>query len=141
MSAFVCSDYHIGLIAQFYFEDSSECEFDERGFPARSVSLEPAQVLADRLKARNIASVNQRYGEHDPATPCALPTGGRTMTALKALKALRCLEYQCHEGDYMESPEYLVIGNMFRSFVARLPGYSETNAWQLEPPSFKVAML
>lgn len=54
MSAWIASDRHIASVAKYYAEH-------------RGVSI---QRVANLLKRENIQSVNYRYGDETPVTPC-----------------------------------------------------------------------
>lgn len=63
MSAWVCSELHINTLATYLA--AREIEVEWRGSPFKCID-HPANV-ATILMAENVASVNYRYGEDDPA--------------------------------------------------------------------------
>lgn len=101
MSAFICSDRHIAIIAVRYAELTGD--------------IDP-QEIADRLKALNIASFNYRYGAVTPTTPCDLSEVAPPAYHFPDLVALcACLDYQsCELTDY-SNPLLAAITTQFKA--------------------------
>jgi hypothetical protein len=86
MSAFVCSDLHISIIAM-----------------AIATELElPEQDTADYLKALNIESVNHRYNEKTRKTKCKLSYPAIKYNCHDIAKLMDCFVYQSSEKQSIE---------------------------------------
>lgn len=81
MSCYQCSDRHIATIAVAYAI--------QQGLP-----MEEAQLLANKLKNDNIASVNYRYDEQTPFSPCSLDRRDSALSHKELVGLCNCLEYQ-----------------------------------------------
>lgn len=95
MSAFLCSDFHLSVIAHKAAPDN-------------------AQELANRLKAVNIHSVNFRYDEKTRKTKCKLApaTEAAKYTEADFIRLVQCWSYQsCEDGlnlDFIILDAYLL---------------------------------
>jgi hypothetical protein len=88
MSCYQCSDRYIATIAIAYAI--------RQGLP-----MEEAQLLANKLKNDNITSVNYRYDEQTPFSPCSLDRRDSTLSYKELVGLCNCLEYQsCDPHDY-----------------------------------------
>lgn len=78
-----------------------------RNLPESMKAKTPAQVakLWARLFRLNAEAVSQRYGEPPSETP---PMGGEcaVKSITQAYASIRCLIYQCSEGDVPDRPLY-----------------------------------
>lgn len=101
MSAFVCSDRHIATIAVRY---------------AELAKTAAPQDIANQLKAINIASVNFRYRQNIPISPCDLSEVAPDNFQYSDLLALcECLDYQsCERPDY-SNPLLAMITGQFKA--------------------------
>lgn len=99
MSAFICSDFHLSLLARFASERI------EKNSPYID-RLQLHKDLADRLKRCNIESVNYRYAHHKktPRTRCRVYQTNTpfaetfpTYTAAHVYRLFQCWEYQSIE--------------------------------------------
>ena len=115
MSCHICSDFHIATIAMHYA--------NRTGLP-----LDEAQLLADKLKADNIASVNYRYDCDEPTEPCSLDHHDFLMPDLGLVGACDCLDYQsCAPPDYDPS----LIGAIRAEFAKNLPPGAKSGTWSI----------
>ena len=88
MSCYQCSDRHIATIAIAYAI--------RQGLP-----MEEAQLLANKLKNDNITSVNYRYDEQTPFSPCSIERHDSLLFDIGLAGLCNCLEYQsCDLPDY-----------------------------------------
>jgi hypothetical protein len=115
MSYYLCSDFHIATIVMHYA--------NRTGLP-----LDEAQLLADKLKADNIASVNARYDEDEPIEPCSLVSVDHVMSDLGLVGMCDCLDYQsCEPPDYDPS----LIGAIRAEFAKTLPPGAKSDTWEI----------
>lgn len=129
MSAFIVEDTTIDKVVTF-LRDDSDSEWARREL-AEDFKLdiagtpEDAQLLGAALVAMNTRAVNARYRENEVATayrycPATAPT-------IVALKAMRCLVYQCSEGDVPATPLYKFLDDFSKQvalrLVSRMPAY------------------
>ena len=111
MSAFICSDNHIGEIAAFA-EPGDE------------------QYVGQALLAENIKSYEYRYKgnkfsgfEFKPLQPYQRQYAGNPVQILKLIASLR---YQsCEHPDYETSPAYAMLGAIEKKVIRLLPGWEE----------------
>ena len=82
MSAFLCSDLHISVIASALAELPDD-----------------VQQLANALKSINIDSINYRYRENSEAEACNIETDGKTYSEADIAALVACWNYQACEGD------------------------------------------
>lgn len=81
MSAFICSDMHISIIAN-EVSDYFRLDFQE---------------LANKLKSINIDSVNYRYGENTRKSKCKQLLGDKEYTKDDIAKLIDSFNYQACE--------------------------------------------
>ncbi len=113
MSAFLCSEAHLSEIATWatYHQFHSD----------------PVQ-LCITLRRLNNAAMSARYGEQPKPLQDlgdALHNAWRqgTRTDAEALALLRCLQYQCSEGDVMEAhPDRHILAELVKAATAAAPG-------------------
>jgi hypothetical protein len=119
-------------IAEDHFGQSSN-------LPSRFNLSDDSEVkrLAECLYWLNRAAVSQRYSCPELAKPALeyrawLEDGPITETPVQAYKSLRCLIYQCSEGDIPETPLYKALVNYAAAIAAYIvcstPEYDEA-AW------------
>lgn len=90
-------------------------------------------ALGNRLFELNRAAVYARYeGRHESGDPAPIYAHKRSLcTAIQSFKALKCLRYQCSEGDCDESPDYALlesfISGLAEKIVTRLPEYDRAD--------------
>jgi hypothetical protein len=96
MSAFILSDKHFSVIA-YYIGNLTD--------------IDP-QIIADKLKAINIESVNYRYKEKTPKRKCKLMHTGDNYSTADIIRLIRCWSYQsCENGlslDYQTMDVFLL---------------------------------
>jgi hypothetical protein len=129
MSAFVVDQAHINAIVtwanHFHRQLSSDTMADD---PERL-----GQLLLDA----NIASVNYRYAhkpeaQSEPEKFVWRPSRARELTAVEAIKALQCLDYQsCEVQDWRASREAKIISALKSVAISELPGY-DTAPWSID---------
>ncbi len=91
-----------------------------------SVNLEQ---IGDRLFVLNRDAVYARYeGRHETDAPAPIYKYQRSLcTAIQAFKAMKCLRYQCSEGDIDTRPDYqlleAMIGSLAEQIIQGLPEY------------------
>ena len=126
MSAFLCTDEHISVLAYYAFARAKVrpfgCALEERG-------LTDAEVIARRLHAENVRSVNHRYRE-DGCPPFAYSWAAArkvpSIPAVQIIKAAKCYAYQACEHDGWESSDAKrVVDLIIEHAILDLPGYSE----------------
>lgn len=99
MSAFLCSDYHIATMAKY--------------IAALHGSID-AQMLASKLKAINIASLNHRYNDKQRMVKCktdkCMEIGANDFTAL-----FDCWDYQACENQH--SLDYQIMHGFLKFYA------------------------
>jgi hypothetical protein len=127
MSAFICNNYHISILA--LFADHARC--------GRYNSASSAEDIGAILQAENVKSVNYRYNEkHEPA----FTIDGRAfmksgLPAMQIIKAAKCLAYQsCEHPGWEQSEAKEILDRIISVAVGRLPGYEEAH-WELPQPN------
>lgn len=111
MSAFVCSDEHIGEIAAFA-ESGDE------------------QAVGQLLLAENIKSVEHRYPDmkHNDFTFVPLQPFQRRYASdpIQILKLIASLRYQsCEHPDYYRSEAYAALVAIEQKVIRKLPGWED----------------
>ncbi len=87
MSAFICSDKHIATVVM-----------------SLDPKYHPLQLIANRIKAANIKSVNYRYNEKTRSTSCDLSQGDPDLAKNPeaVIKLAQSIDYQSCELDNWE---------------------------------------
>ncbi len=98
MSAFILSDKHFSVIA-YYIGNITD--------------IDP-QVIANKLKAINIDSVNFRYNEKTRKSKCKLQHTGKDYTTSDIIRLIQCWSYQSCENGL--SLDFLMMDNYLLSF-------------------------
>lgn len=116
MSAFVCSDEHIGEIAAFA-ESGKE------------------QAVGQLLLAENIKSVEHRYPDmkHNDFTFFPLQPFQRRYASnpIQILKLIASLRYQsCEHDDYLLSAAHMELLTIERKVIRMLPGWEDAQ-WSI----------
>lgn len=129
MSAFLCSDFHISILAEYGASPmrgnyGAICTDDRRW-------TDPAEIF-EILRAENVRSLRSRYpneasdnglGRFDPrsrhfAPKCAL--------SVAIISLCHCLEYQsCESEDYRETLAYRLLCRIKNRAEHNLPGYED----------------
>lgn len=123
MSAFVCSDKHVLIVAKIIAEI---CEK-----PAADVL-----TIAEELRRENIRSVNYRYRERSrfpkgwETTPDYLTIAGLAPVDCAAL--IECLDYQsCERPDYAKSHAGKMLTKAKAYFDSIVPTWAKSNIWSI----------
>ena len=139
MSSYVVEDETINRIIAWFDRDRMGSDhittyiLGDHGYTC----AEDLERLAHDLFQLNVDAVNQRYGpgEAEKFRPLdfqysSTVTGwgdSRIMNAIRALKSLQCLIYQCSEGDVPQSPLYRMLRDtesaIARWIVSTMPEY------------------
>lgn len=115
MSCYQCGDRHIATIAVAYAI--------QQGLP-----MEEAQLLANKLKNDNITSVNYRYDEQTPFSPCSLRQRDSALSDLGLVGLCNCLDYQsCEHPDY----DPMLIAAIRAEFAKNLPPGAKSDTWSI----------
>ena len=136
MSAFICSDYHISVLADF--------AASRRGFPIMIDGKEwrDREEIFECLHAENVRSVNYRYKENEaPLGRFDLRASAHSdrYSRVDIIKACHCLEYQsCETPDYRETVAFQLLEAIKSAAEHSLPGYDEA-PWGLAAPAERKA--
>lgn len=101
MSAFIVADKSINRILAYFAKESNSRDL---GYDLSE--LDERAKLGRKLHAMNVAAVNDRYGERDDSISQFRYRELAAPTDVQAYKHLRCLLYQCMEGDVPERKLY-----------------------------------
>lgn len=126
MSAFIVSKNHVAQLVRFYLAKKTyDDNFDGND----------AEVWANKIMAKNVASVNHRYEDLDEKGPVITISDifkAKDITPVQALKAVRCLNYQsCELEDWERSPEKEFLDKIDDAAIWALPGIEEA-AWAID---------
>jgi hypothetical protein len=157
MSAFVVSNKHIHLLVHaamygpcgtrrtwhtfsYYHRTPSEPAGNSgTQHTVRPGDFDAADKLGQLLLGENVKSVNHRYpSDHDrPADGdySALYRFGRSprVSAVDVLVALDSYEYQsCEHPGWRTSEAHSFTDALRRALIGHLPGYSESNCWEIK---------
>lgn len=122
MSAYIVPDYHVNVLVSWAVAHRAEA------FP-RGIT---PRALGELLHEANCASVDYRYGEHNPRDyrHALVPVAG--VSAVQVVKACDCLEYQsCERPDWTGSQAQFLLTRIRDRAVSLLPGY-DAAAWCLD---------
>ena len=139
MSAFICNDYHISVLATFCVENApfyilfrgkNEClvpSFTE-GFEARATAIEIGRILAKE----NRRSVNFRYDEKYSTKFVYRTVDMSLYSPNDIIAAAQCLDYQsCERPDYYRSKAKAIINEIILAAAMKL---STNGVWELSHP-------
>lgn len=123
MSAWVCSKLHVACLVKYATTDARRVYL-----PSELRTVEP-EAIAGMLYAENVRSVNHRYPNHPPDEPLGfswfrdiLPAPD--LTAVQAIKAAHCLEYQsCEHPEWHDSLARKVLRSICDTATGEIPGY------------------
>ena len=83
--------------------------------------------IGQAMLALNCRAVDRRYNETNPVPPYEFRF--RSCTPIESYVALRCLRYQCNEGDVPDDPFYKALDEMSNdrahALVRALPAYDK----------------
>jgi len=128
MSAFVVEDSTINKVIEVL--RMRDMDGITRFYNINLESKENRQEFGQRLFDMNCEAVNQRYGENQAQEFRKLDYSYQLeahTTPLSGLKALRCLMYQCTEGEVPETELYQTMdrisGDIAMRIINRMPEY------------------
>ena len=146
MSAYVVSHNHINSLVRFAYyksrQGSSICLPDGRRIDPKNV--EDLQDAAEILLSQNVHSVQTRYPDTidnpqnmpgvvaEAGVAIRFTMMGKMLTAVEALKAIDCYEYQaCEDDDYDQTAAHAIIERIKDMAINSLPGY-DAASWDIE---------
>lgn len=148
MSAFMCSDRHLAVLAAYAARNVLEdvpyelrSDLDRDGFERRSGDfVRTISRVASMLAAENLKSIAHRYpGDHTGEAeayerfdvPKNAETEARTLPRLTIIKACHCYAYQaCEHPGWEASAARKLINAIEAHAVRNLPGYNDA-PWEL----------
>jgi hypothetical protein len=134
MSAYVVDEKTINKVITFLDNDQEMRSYLHHQLNLDLDTRDKAQDFGNKLMALNIQAVNERYDEHEPVVSKILRAIGyqfhyELTDRIGAYKALRCLIYQCSEGDVPKTELYhsleKISDYMAHSIVSSLKVYEE----------------
>lgn len=138
MSAFVVSHAHINALVSW------ANHFKRKTRLSSSTLADHPEMLGQLLLDANIDSVNYRYAHNkdaqcEPETFTWQPSKARELSAVEALKALVCLDYQsCERPDWEEKQAAKIIAQLKSAAISELEGY-EAATWCIEEEETETA--
>jgi hypothetical protein len=146
VSAFVVTTEHVDAIigAALHYGNDWAGVCWHWGNPSRRGKLthENADDVGAMLFAENVRAVDHRYDDsrteamvpdYADAIPYTYREPKRMPTIVEALKAVRCLQYQCAEpDDYRETQAWHFLEAVTNMLVSKLPGW-ESAPWGIDP--------
>ncbi len=134
MSAFVCSDYHVSILAVY---GARKGQYGTIRAEGRDWA-DPREIFAV-LMQQNIRSVQHRYPDHNGQADKFGDCGRfdkvaieRGHSPVEVIKAAHCLEYQsCETDDYLETLAYKLLQQIKRRAEHNLSGYDSAK-WTLD---------
>ena len=128
MSAFICSDYHVSVLANYAFEQG--VNYYWRGRYRKCA--DPEEIGAILMK-ENIRSVNYRYQERSRSLfEYAASVVGNMPDNAQILQAAFCLNYQsCERDDWPKSEAHAIL----MAIIYDAAHAFSKGAWALEKPA------
>lgn len=127
MSAFVHSKAHIDALVTLVLAGPNGIRPTDWYSPTE---LTPDQI-GQMLWAENVASVNARYEEANPAETYTY-TPGQRLKVIEGLKAVLSYEYQSCEHDGWDTSKAFRLMNAVKDrLINRLPGFGDAYGWSL----------
>ncbi|HEY6728323.1 MAG TPA: hypothetical protein VI197_30140 [Polyangiaceae bacterium] len=141
MSAFVCSDTHLAVLASYAVRNCLEdvpyalrTELERDGFEHKPGGyMRTVARVASMLARENLLSIEDRYpgdhsGEHEAYETFTISkvaeTRARELPALTIIKACHCYAYQACEHPGWEASDARKLTNAIEAHAVRhLPGY------------------
>ena len=131
MSAFVVSEYHIAVLAEYAVNRGCV----PHGLP------DTAEGLGKAMWEENVKSVVYRYPSESAETygeyrhPRGVVFQFSRYSPVEIIKAAQCLEYQsCEHPTWEKSPVYRLLKWIMSEAIRSLPGYEQA-PWGLEAPT------
>lgn len=129
MSAYIVDEKTINKVITFLDNDQEMRSYLHHQLNIDLDTRDRAQDFGNKLMALNIQAVNERYEEHTPIIPNGYQFRYELTDRIGAYKALRCLIYQCSEGDVPKTKLYNVLEDissyMAHSIVSSLKTYED----------------
>ena len=137
MSAFIVSEntMHAAICGALSLRRDWTVRLVAPTLAAASDNFDDADALGSSLYALNQAAIDQRYpGQPDMAeTPLYCFPPMHHVEPVAAYKALRCLIYQCSEGDVYGSPVFKeleeIAAAVAHEIVRKLPAWDDARTW------------
>lgn len=139
MSAFICSDYHISVLADY----GTRPRRNHHGLWADGRYWTARDAVFQALFAENVRSVLYRYPDDtlDSAPGPIGPKGSfdhravnRVSDPVTIIKLCHCLEYQsCEAPDHKETVAFQLLQAIEAEAVRSLPGYDKA-PWGIDAP-------
>lgn len=130
MSAFMCSDHHLSVLAHYAVR--------HRCLPSHVPAVSTAQDVLEILHTANEASLRGRYPHlpHEEVTPeLCVKAFTERYTPVAMIKACHCYAYQCCEvRSWFDSTAKQITDLIKEHAIQRLPGYEQA-PWCLEVAS------
>jgi hypothetical protein len=134
MSAFICDDYHISVLAVYAASGREQAYVYYDG---KLYTPLDAHEVAAILHAENVRSVNERYRKNEQPSFTFQPAAYRCMdqySPVEIIKACNCYNYQaCETDDYSSTLAKCIIDAIVSKAIRRLPGY-EAAEWGIRGP-------
>jgi hypothetical protein len=136
MSAFILSEYQFRVIASWFTSgDNKHHNYRFWGrdpeFLREQTKEYDAQGVLETLFALNAKAFKVRYGEE-----CVCEYTFKRVESLQlmeVLKTLMCFQYQCSEGEVINSPEYTqlkeYINDLTCTMVMNSPEWRDSKGW------------
>lgn len=129
MSAFLCSEQHIAMLANF-----ASCNdiYLHAKYYDNPDATKDAGDIAQALARENINSINARYPDSDTEGDNLFilncrdiaRKGTKQYQAVEIIKAAQCFEYQaCEHDEWNTSDAKTVIDKIISAAIRQLPGY------------------
>ena len=149
MSAWMVSKGHIDALIRISLEgpkDGNRRQWSRPYFQHQELTYTQADLLGETLTKENLASINYRYPDtvHNPDnTPGPVEhywlepyeyrsSQAKHITAVEALKAIACYEYQACEHPQWEQSEARAFCQLLREhIICALPGF-DAAPWGIE---------
>jgi hypothetical protein len=127
MSAFICNDYHISVLANYAWENGLPYYWN-----GQYRKCDNPERIGAILKKENVRSVNYRYSERQSTKfEYDASVVGKEISRAQILQAAFCLNYQsCERDDWPKSEAHAII--MAIVYDAAY-GFSD-GEWEIQKP-------
>ena len=128
MSAFICNDYHISVLANYAAKQQLLYRHNNKTKGAND-----AAIIGLILHKENVRSYNYRYGTHLPTTDFTFDYAVQEKPFHESviISAANCLDYQSCERPDWEKSEAKAIVTAIKAMASN--AFSETGVWELHP--------
>ena len=139
MSAYVVPDYHINALISWAAGQHGSNAVSYYWEGKRREVRNDAKRTASVLYAENVRSVNARYKDSASAHGFAYKPVANMLEPVDVIKACHGYGYQaCETESWEQSEAFAIIAAIERSAIRALPGYSDSKAWCLSGPNFRI---